>query len=216
MDVRKPFVAFATIALLAACGPSDSALQERVDGVLAHPDNNVAWVAGAVSKGTLTITGKAPSEEAKAGAASLAGQIPGLKGVVDQIVLDTVLIRQRSEKAACDAGIAAALNAGPIDFSGTTLRRQSRVILDEIAVTLEGCPEASIEIGGHTDSSGSEAGNLRVSEQRAQATVDYLVGKGLDRGRFTAVGYGQAQPVADNATAAGRTANRRMEFKIEF
>ena len=216
MDAMRAFVAFASVALLVACGPNDSALQERVDGVLAHPDNDIAWVTGTVSKGTLTITGKAPSEEAKTGAASLVAQIPGLKGVVDQTVLDTVLIRQRGEKAACDDGIAAALEAGQFDFSGATIGRRSRSILDQIAIALERCPEASVEVAGHTDSSGSEAGNQRVSEQRAQAAVDYLVGKGLDKARFTAVGYGPAQPIADNGTAAGRAANRRLEFNIGF
>ncbi len=216
MNVRKSFVALVAIAGLNACGPGDSALQQRVDGILAHPDNEMSWVAGTVSKGTLTLTGMAPSEEAKAGAASLASQIPGLKAVVDQTALDTVLIRHRTEKAACDAGIASALQAGQITFSGTTIVRQSRAILDQIANALQACPEAKIEVAGHTDSSGSEAGNQRVSEQRAQAAVDYLVGKGIDRERFTAVGYGPSRPIADNGTAAGRTANRRVEFTVSF
>lgn len=216
MNVRRLFALSVVVGVAVACGPSDTAMQQRVDGILAHPDNDVAWLSGQVSKGTLTLTGTAPSEEAKAGAVSLAGQIPGLKGVVDQTVLDTVLIRRHSQKAACDAGVATALKAGQIGFSGTALTRPTRTILDQVALALEECPESNVEVAGYTDSSGSEAGNQRLSEQRAQAAVDYLVGKGVDRARLTAVGYGQAEPIADNGTPEGRAANRRLEFKIKL
>lgn len=216
MNVRRLFAVSVVVGVVVACGPSDTVMQQRVDGVFAHPDNDVAWLSGQVSKGTLTLTGTAPSEEAKAGAVSLAGQIPGLKGVVDQIVLDTVLIRKTSQKAACNAGVATALKAGQIGFSGTALTRPSRTILDQIAVALQECPESNVEVAGYTDSSGSEAANLRVSQQRAEAAVDYLVGKGVDRARLTAVGYGQAEPIADNTTPEGRAVNRRLEFKIKL
>jgi hypothetical protein len=216
MDVRKSFAAAAAIALLVACGPSDAVVQRSVDGVLAHPDNGVTWASGVISRGTVTLTGMAPSEEERAAAVSLLGQIPGVKGVVDQVVLDTALVRRRGEMAACQAGIAQALEGRQVAFSGTTLRRESRALLDQIGSILEGCPDASVEVAGHTDSSGSDTTNLRLSEQRAQVVVDYLVGKGFDAGRFTAVGYGEAQPVADNGTPEGRTANRRVEFKIQI
>lgn len=216
MDVRKSLAAVVAFALVTACGPVDSVVQERVDGVLSHPDNGLAWVAGSVSKGTLTLTGMAPSEEAVAEAVSLVGQIPGVKGVSDQTVLDTVLVRRRREKETCEAGIAIAVESRQIEFSGTTLRRQSRALLDQIAAVLEGCPDISVEVAGHTDSSGSDAANLRVSEQRAQAAIDYLLGTGIDVARFTAMGYGESQPVADNGTPEGRAANRRVEFRLKL
>jgi outer membrane protein OmpA-like peptidoglycan-associated protein len=71
-----------------------------------------------------------------------------------------------------------------------------------------------IEISGHTDKTGSEQLNSRLSEARAKAVVDYLIQKGIDRSRMEFKGYGSLQPIADNATAAGRTKNRRVEFKI--
>jgi outer membrane protein OmpA-like peptidoglycan-associated protein len=71
-----------------------------------------------------------------------------------------------------------------------------------------------IEISGHTDNTGSLALNSKLSEDRAKAVVEYLIQKGIDRTRLEFKGYGPQQPIADNATAAGRTQNRRVEFKI--
>jgi outer membrane protein OmpA-like peptidoglycan-associated protein len=71
-----------------------------------------------------------------------------------------------------------------------------------------------IEISGHTDNTGSEPINSKLSEARAKAVVDYLIQKGIDRTRMNFRGYGSSQPVAENTTVAGRTKNRRVEFKI--
>ena len=88
----------------------------------------------------------------------------------------------------------------------------SQGILDEVAHSLIDNPDVNVEVGGHTDNVGSEAANLRLSQARADAVREYLVGKGVPAGRVTAKGYGEANPVANNATAAGRAANRRVEL----
>ena len=88
----------------------------------------------------------------------------------------------------------------------------SQGILDQVAHSLIDNPDVNVEVGGHTDNLGSEAANLRLSQARADAVRQYLIGKGVDAGRITAKGYGEGNPVADNATAAGRTANRRVEL----
>ncbi len=86
--------------------------------------------------------------------------------------------------------------------------------LDRLVGILEDNPLMRIEISGHTDNTGSLALNLRLSQTRAQAVVEYLVRIGIDRSRLEYVGYGPNQPIADNATAEGRKMNRRVEFKI--
>ena len=88
----------------------------------------------------------------------------------------------------------------------------SQGILDQVAHSLIDNPDVNVEVGGHTDALGSEAANLRLSQARADAVREYLIGKGVDAGRITAMGYGEGTPVADNATAAGRGTNRRVEL----
>ena len=76
------------------------------------------------------------------------------------------------------------------------------------------CPTVNIEVVGHTDADGEDAFNQALSEQRAQAVIDYLVRAGLPPSRFTAVGHGSTQPVAGNDTDEGKAQNRRIEFLV--
>lgn len=92
------------------------------------------------------------------------------------------------------------------------LKPESQAVLDRVAESLKGNPEVKVEIGGHTDNTGSRATNVRLSGARAQAVKDYLVSKGVDAARMTTKGYGPDKPVADNKTVAGRAANRRVEL----
>jgi len=74
--------------------------------------------------------------------------------------------------------------------------------------------QMKIEISGHTDNTGNEPLNSKLSQARAKTVVDYLVKKGIVRERLAFKGYGSLQPIADNKTAGGRAKNRRVEFKI--
>ncbi len=86
--------------------------------------------------------------------------------------------------------------------------------LDKGAEVLISHPAINISIEGHTDNSGTVAGNQKLSEQRAAAVKAYLVTKGISADRMVTAGYGQTRPIADNKTSEGRAANRRVEFKI--
>jgi len=88
--------------------------------------------------------------------------------------------------------------------------------LDEVGKILVQWPQLQIEIGGHTDSRGSDAYNQELSQQRAQAVLDYLTGKfpNLNPSQYTAMGYGEGKPIANNKTELGRAQNRRVEFKV--
>lgn len=85
--------------------------------------------------------------------------------------------------------------------------------LDLVAASLLGNPEVRIEIGGHTDATGSTAANQRVSLARAEAVRAYLAQQGVPIDRMEARGYGPDQPIATNGTAAGRSQNRRVELR---
>lgn len=86
--------------------------------------------------------------------------------------------------------------------------------LDRLLNIMKENAQMKIEISGHTDKTGIESLNFKLSGARAKAVVDYLGQKGIDRSRMEFRGYGSLQPIADNATVAGRAKNRRVEFKI--
>jgi outer membrane protein OmpA-like peptidoglycan-associated protein len=86
--------------------------------------------------------------------------------------------------------------------------------LDKIAKVAKDCNGLKIEVGGHTDSSGTDQTNQTISELRAQAVVKYLTKAGVDGSVLSAVGYGEGKPVAPNDTPAGRRENRRTEFLV--
>ena len=90
----------------------------------------------------------------------------------------------------------------------------SRYELDNIIGALEQYGTMTLELAGHTDSDGDDASNLTLSQQRADAVQTYLVRKGVNAARLTAVGYGEARPVDTNDTDAGKQNNLRTEFQI--
>ena len=100
------------------------------------------------------------------------------------------------------------------DNDKDTLRPDALAILDEAAATLKRYPGMKVEVAGHTDNRSSDAHNLDLSQRRAKAVMDYFVGKGVEAGRLSAKGYGEAEPIADNGKADGRAQNRRVELRI--
>lgn len=99
-------------------------------------------------------------------------------------------------------------SAKPLPESLPVLQEALKLLTDhaDLAITLE----------GHASSEGTEQYNQKLSERRAQAVKDYLVKNGVREGRLTVKGFGELQPVADNATEAGRRLNRRVEYTVSF
>jgi outer membrane protein OmpA-like peptidoglycan-associated protein len=93
------------------------------------------------------------------------------------------------------------------------LTPNAKIILDGVASALAGNPDVRVEIQGYTDNTGPRARNVQLSQQRANAVLTYLASKGVPTPRMRARGYGPANPVASNASAAGRAQNRRVELK---
>jgi OOP family OmpA-OmpF porin len=117
----------------------------------------------------------------------------------------------------CVANVNAVIARTKITFtpSSAEIATTARPVLDELAKILSNCPPIQMEIGGHTDSQGSEGGNQSLSQARAEAVLLALQGRRVDVSGMTALGYGETTPIADNETEAGREANRRIEFVLK-
>ncbi|NNC71694.1 MAG: OmpA family protein [Sphingomonadaceae bacterium] len=100
------------------------------------------------------------------------------------------------------------------DVDSSAIRPIFQNTLDEISQTLTAYPETYIDVYGHTDSDGSDAYNQSLSERRAASVSTYLQGRGVQRQRIATQGFGESQPIASNATAAGKQQNRRVEIRI--
>ena len=98
------------------------------------------------------------------------------------------------------------------DFDKATLRQDEVSDLDKNVEALKEWGDVDVEVAGHTDSKGSDKYNMKLSKQRADAVRNFLITKGVSADRLTAKGYGESQPVADNATEEGRFKNRRVEL----
>ncbi|WP_461449496.1 OmpA family protein [Mucilaginibacter sp.] len=106
------------------------------------------------------------------------------------------------------------------DYAKSTLRPESETVLDQVIKILQDNPTIKIELSAHTDSIGSDAYNLKLSQDRAQSCVDYMISKGIPETRIFAKGYGKSRPIASNSlpngkdNPDGRQLNRRTEFTV--
>lgn len=95
-----------------------------------------------------------------------------------------------------------------------TVSPQFYPTLNSVALVLNKYNRTLVDVYGHTDSTGSDAHNLDLSQRRALAVATYLNAQGTDSRRFSIVGYGASRPIATNATAEGRAQNRRVEIEL--
>jgi outer membrane protein OmpA-like peptidoglycan-associated protein len=100
------------------------------------------------------------------------------------------------------------------DTGKSSIKSQSAEVLQNIIDILKEYPNAKFNIEGHTDSTGSEANNQKLSESRASSVKDYLVKNGIEAGRLSSKGYGESKPIDSNKTRAGRANNRRVEINL--
>ena len=164
-----------------------------------------------VEGGTLTLTGTAPSEDAKAAveAAAKAGW-PNLQ-VINNITI-------KGAAASCD-NLQATVNAElavPLKFQtgSDKLSRDGQQELSALAGAVKACPDAKLTVIGHTDNTGNDAINNPLSENRARTVAGYLVSQGIPAASVTSRGAGSSDPIASNDNEAGRAQNRRTEIKV--
>jgi outer membrane protein OmpA-like peptidoglycan-associated protein len=101
------------------------------------------------------------------------------------------------------------------DYNMASIKNSSYPLLNQVINLLKACHVTELEIAGHTDNIGNESYNLQLSKRRAEAVKYYFVKKGISREILDARGYGETNPVASNATSAGRAENRRIEFIVK-
>lgn len=168
----------------------------------------------------LIVRGLADSEETaavvrKAVASGVAEGFTG-KDAIEVANRRQITIEPIAEADRCQDMMRQTASGGTINFARAKadLTSDSTQTLKELAQIANACPQFKIQIDGHTDSEGTDERNQRLSDRRARAVADFLSRNGVDPKRLTAVGYGASQPIADNATEAGRAKNRRIEFKV--
>ena len=170
---------------------------------------------------TVTLTGTAPSEDAKAAVEAAAKAAwPNLK-VVNEIRVQAPTgapapaPAPAGECANLQADIAGLLRT-PINFEtdGFTLTPGTEQMLTQVADKLKACPNARVAVEGYTDNTGNDAINIPLSGNRAKSVADYLVAQGVAGNAVTSKGLGAANPVASNDTPDGRAQNRRVVILV--
>lgn len=132
----------------------------------------------------------------------------------DQVIQGKDFQLDPIQVAAVEENVTITLNNIFFDFDQATLKPESFPELNRIVKLLKERNTIQIEIAGHTDATGPEAYNLKLSERRARAVVQYLTKEGIANTRISVVFYGETKPVAPNTSLDGRRRNRRVEFKI--
>jgi len=98
------------------------------------------------------------------------------------------------------------------DTGKSTIRPDSRPIIDQIVQMMKSNPDLNLGVEGHTDNVGDSASNITLSENRSKAVKDAIVVQGIEEGRMSTIGHGEDKPIVDNGTEEGRAKNRRVEL----
>ena len=177
----------------------------------------IGGVAGAIVGGVLG--NNRGSGNAKRGAA-----IGGVVGVATGAIVGAMMDKQERElrqiegldvtRVDEDELKVTVRNEVLFDYNSTALRSASRSALQEMSEVFQNYPDTTIVVEGHADSTGSASYNQRLSERRAASVERYLQNLGVRSSRIDAIGYGESQPRASNASASGRQLNRRVEINV--
>lgn len=125
--------------------------------------------------------------------------------------------RRKADLARCRVAVSEAVGPESVTFARASadLSRRSQSALDKLVEVVGGCPAVQLEIGGHADAEGTPERKQKLSEQRAQAVMQYLSSAGVAASRMTTAGYADSQPVAANDRAEDRAKNRRISIGVK-
>ena len=240
---RRVIIGVAVLALLLAVGtivggeelppaetaPAPADETEALVAVRAAEARAGFGIVVRVADGTVTLIGTVATPTERVAAESVARSVVGVDFRIDnRLLIDegevevepeeepNELANVTDEDLVLQNAVSSVLARSPITFASasTVIDPESLATLDALAGVL-GESAAAVLIAGHTDTDGSPEDNVRLSQQRAEAVVDYLIEAGIDPARLTAQGFGGSLPVADNITMEGKAANRRIEALIK-
>lgn len=178
-----------------------------------------ALVGSAIGAGTGALVGNSMDRQQKA----LQDQLDQMNGRIDgadaradslQSQINRLKVEKVKDSNNLDALKLVMGNSILFATGKSALSADAQAVLSKVAYNLKQFPDTDVTVVGYTDNTGSEARNNELSQERAQAVVDYLASHGVAASRLKAVGRGWNDPIASNQTAAGRAQNRRVEIFI--
>lgn len=136
---------------------------------------------------------------------------------IDNVPDAASALGEKPQAAACQTAYNILLDGHVINFnSGSAIiSPDSQNLLNGLADVAKRCIDYSVEVGGHTDTKGDAIANQTLSENRAQAVADYLLGKGVEKSQLAIKGYGESKPLDTSESKDADAKNRRIEFKVE-
>jgi OOP family OmpA-OmpF porin len=169
---------------------------------------------------TIILKGQVSSEQVKNSISDvLQNTLEGQATIINSLSInerDKAGKQQTLDADHCQKNLSQLLRESKVHFNSGSAKIlvDSFDLLDHLAQTTKSCQRVSIEIIGHTDKSGNESNNIKLSKARAIAVANYLFAKGVKGEKLTGKGVGSSHPIATNATQQGRMHNRRIEFKV--
>lgn len=200
--------------------PGQNKIEEILTNVKATPNASIMWTGNQI-----VVNAPNPDDITRL-VERIKGLAPELSVVaapplnIDQSVTSSITDAQNALSSLRDPvrpeDVARALNLQIINFAtdSATIPEQNKPVLDQAAALIQQTGDVALVVEGYTDSTGDAAYNKTLSQQRAQSVIDYLVAKGVNANKLSAMGYGQNNPVADNVTELGKFRNRRIEFRV--
>ncbi len=211
-----PIVASALILSLVTL-PGCAALRGDTERTTVRDKTRKGAAIGAAAGAVLgAVLGEGEADEILAGAAIGAGIGAGVGSYMDRQEEKLARIPGTTVERVSDDMLLVHFDADLLfPVNSSTLGRGSRQSLEQTSQVLHEFRKTALIAQGHTDSTGSASYNLSLSERRAHAVTNFMLGRGIDRTRMVAVGYGESEPVADNGTEAGRRQNRRVDLLLK-
>lgn len=177
----------------------------------------IGWLKWLVLAAIILILGYCTMNRSATAPASNAGAAAKSVAVRNAVVDAKAALLALAPGKYAAADLVKALNLMTLHFDAGTanIGADGSDVLTAAAAAIKAAPAGTrVEIGGHTDNTGDPAGNLRLSDARANAVRAKLIELGAEADALTAKGYGDSRPIADNASEEGRAKNRRMEFSV--